>query len=131
MPRPFKRRMIDGSAEYSFFKPQGMPMRELEEVCLTLDEMEAVRLADFEGLYQAEAAEKMNVSRQTFGNIIKSAHKKIADALINSKAMRIEGGHVEVNPPENDFCSRGGRGCGRRHRGGGNGNGPACNGNIQ
>ncbi len=127
MPRPFKRRMIDGSAEYSYFKPLGVPMRNLEEICLTLDEMEAVRLADLEGLYQAEAAEKMNVSRQTFGNIIKSAHKKIADALINSKAMRVEGGHVEINPPSDEFCPRGGRG--RRYRGGGNG--PPRNGNIQ
>lgn len=64
----------------------------LEEVSLGMDEFEAIRLADLEGLYQEEAAEKMKVSRQTFGNIINSAHKKIAEALIKAKALKIEGG---------------------------------------
>jgi len=67
----------------------------LEEVNLALDELEAVRLADLEGLYQEDAAKKMNISRQTFGNVINSAHKKIADVLLNSKALKIEGGIVE------------------------------------
>jgi predicted DNA-binding protein (UPF0251 family) len=67
----------------------------LEEVNLALDELEAVRLADLEGLYQEDAAKKMNISRQTFGNIVNSAHKKIADALLNGKALKIEGGVVE------------------------------------
>jgi len=61
-----------------------------------MDELEAVRLADLEGNYQEDAAKKMNVSRQTFGNIIVSAHKKIADALVNSKALKIEGGVVKM-----------------------------------
>jgi len=64
----------------------------LEEVSLTFDELEAVRLADLEGLYQENAAAKMNISRQTFGNIINSAHKKVADALLNAKALMIKGG---------------------------------------
>jgi predicted DNA-binding protein (UPF0251 family) len=67
----------------------------LEEVNLTLDELEAIRLADLGELYQEDAAKKMNVSRQTFGNIVNSAHKKIADALLNAKALKIEGGNVE------------------------------------
>jgi len=67
----------------------------LEEINLALDELEAVRLADLEGLYQEDAAKKMNISRQTFGNIINSAHKKIADALLNAKALKIEGGKVQ------------------------------------
>jgi predicted DNA-binding protein (UPF0251 family) len=67
----------------------------LEEVNLTLDELEAVRLADLEGLYQEDAAKKMGISRQTFGNIINSAHKKIADVLLNAKALKIEGGVVK------------------------------------
>ena len=70
-------------------------MDALEEVNLTLDELEAIRLADLGGLYQEDAAKKMNVSRQTFGNIINSAHKKIADALLNAKALKIEGGNIE------------------------------------
>jgi predicted DNA-binding protein (UPF0251 family) len=64
----------------------------LEEVHLTLDELEAVRLADFQGLYQEAAARRMDISRQTFGNIIKSAHRKIADVLLNAKALKISGG---------------------------------------
>jgi len=67
----------------------------LEEVNLTLDELEAIRLADLTELYQEDAAKKMNISRQTFGNIINSAHKKIADALLNAKALKIEGGNIE------------------------------------
>ena len=70
-------------------------MDTLEEVNLTLDELEAIRLADLGELYQEDAAKKMNVSRQTFGNIINSAHKKIADALLNAKALKIEGGNIE------------------------------------
>ena len=70
-------------------------MDALEEVSLALDELEAIRLADLSELYQEDAAKKMNISRQTFGNIINSAHKKIADALLNAKALKIEGGTVE------------------------------------
>ena len=70
-------------------------MDSLEEVNLTLDELEAIRLADLTELYQEDAAKKMNISRQTFGNIINSAHKKIADVLLNAKALKIEGGTVE------------------------------------
>ena len=65
-------------------------MSELEELLLKPDEIEALKLAHLDLLYQEEAAEKMKISRQTFGRIIESAHKKIADALINGKALRIE-----------------------------------------
>jgi len=68
----------------------------LEEIPLTVDELEAVRLADLEGLYQEDAASRMAISRQTFGNIIASAHKKIADCLVNAKALKIEGGAVQI-----------------------------------
>jgi len=68
----------------------------LEEVDLTMDELEAIRLADLEEMYQEDAAKKMNISRQTFGNIVASAHKKIADSLVNSKALKIEGGVVKM-----------------------------------
>jgi predicted DNA-binding protein (UPF0251 family) len=73
----------------AYFKPQGIPMRDLEEIELELDEIEALRLADLEDLYQADAAAKMGVSRQTFGNIIARAHKKVAAALLGGKALRI------------------------------------------
>jgi len=61
---------------------------------MTLDELEAIRLADLEGLYQEKAAERMEVSRATFGRILDAAHRKIAGALIRGKALRIEGGPV-------------------------------------
>ena len=70
-------------------------MESLEEVNLTLDELEALRLADWQGLYQKDAAKKMEISRQTFGNIINTAHKKVADVLLNAKALKIEGGKVK------------------------------------
>jgi len=94
MVRPCRCRKIKCNPDSNYFKPRGIPLDRLEEVNLTLDELEAVRLADYEGLYQEEAAKKMNISRQTFGNIINAAHKKIADVLLHSKALRIEGGTV-------------------------------------
>lgn len=92
MPRPFKCRRVRCRIKENFFKPCGVPFESLEEIQLTIDELEAIRLADLQELYQEEAAEKMGISRQTFGNIIKSAHKKIADFLINAKLLKIEGG---------------------------------------
>lgn len=96
MPRPIKCRTITKMPNHLAFKPVGTPMEELQKVKLTLDEYEAIRLADFEELYQEDAAEKMNVSRQTFGNIVNSARKKIAEALITGKAICIEGGDVTI-----------------------------------
>ncbi len=92
MPRPFKCRFVEKLPPADYFKPRGIPLSELELVNLTVDEFEAVRLADYEGLYQEQAAERMGVSRPTFGNILAAARKKIADALVNSRAIRIEGG---------------------------------------
>ena len=97
MPRPKCRRHICGMPDKNYFKPRGIPTLDLEEVNLTLDEFEAVRLADYEQLYQEEAATRMNISRQTFGRIIEEAHKKIADVLINGKALKIDGGAVALD----------------------------------
>jgi predicted DNA-binding protein (UPF0251 family) len=96
MPRPKCRRRICGVPDKNYFKPRGIPAVDLEEVVLNLDEFEAIRLADYEQLYQEEAAAKMNISRQTFGRIIETARKKIADVLINGKALKIEGGEVHL-----------------------------------
>lgn len=95
MPRPCRCRRVRCAPDKNYFKPRGIPLDELEEVNLTLDEFEAIRLADFESLYQEDAAKKMNISRQTFGNVINSAHKKIADVLLHAKALKIDGGNVE------------------------------------
>ncbi len=96
MSRPFCCRRINGSPAAAIFKPVGIPVRELAEVMMTLDEFEALRLADLGGVYQEQAAEQMKVSRPTFSRIIDSAHRKIADALVHGKALRIEGGPVRI-----------------------------------
>jgi len=80
----------------SAFKPAGVPGHALEQVTLSLDELEAARLADLEGLYQQEAARHMEVSRQTFGNIVAAARRKLADCVVNGKMLRIEGGAVRL-----------------------------------
>lgn len=90
MARPCKCRKISMMPNVAYFKPRGIPLCSLEEVCLNLDEVEAIRLADMKGLYQEQAASQMKISRQTFGNIINSAHRKIADAIINAKALQIK-----------------------------------------
>lgn len=96
MARPKRCRRIVSVPGTSYFKPRGIPLSALEEVVLSFDEFEAVRLADFEGLYQDQAAEKMGISRQTFGRIIESAHHKVAEAIVRGKALKIEGGAVEI-----------------------------------
>jgi len=96
MARPRQCRRVGSMPETNYFKPRGIPLSLLEEVILTVDEFEAIRLADLEGFYQEQAAEKMNVSRQTFGRIIESAHRKVAEALVRGKALKIEGGEFEM-----------------------------------
>jgi uncharacterized protein len=94
--RPVNCRRVSSMPQSDYFKPRGIPLSVLEEVVVTVDEFEAIRLADLEGLYQEQAAEKMNVSRQTFGRIIESAHKKVAEALVQGKALKISGGEFEM-----------------------------------
>ena len=96
MVRPKKDRIVKFNPEVSYFKPRAIPLMDLEEVCLTVDEREAIRLADLEGLSHAEAGENMGVSRATFGRIVQRARKIIADAMINGKAIRIEGGNYKI-----------------------------------
>jgi predicted DNA-binding protein (UPF0251 family) len=105
MGRPKNCRRVQFLPDSKYFKPRGIPLSMLEEVILTVDECEAIRLADFEGLYQEQAAEKMAVSRQTFGRIIESAHKKVAEALVKGKALKIEGGEIEMAETRKFSCS--------------------------
>lgn len=98
MVRPLKQRMVRQKPKSDYFKPRGIPLRELEENILTIDETEAIRLADLNGLSHEQAGEKMGVSRQTFGRIVSVARNKIADAIINGKAINIEGGNFEMHP---------------------------------
>ena len=94
--RPKKTRWIKCVPKERCFKPLCKPLNKLEVVSLTLDEFESVRLACLEGMKQIDAAKKMKISRPTFSRIETSAHKKIADALVNIKAIRIEGGCCEI-----------------------------------
>ena len=104
MPRPKCCRQIGVMPEKTCFRPSGMTSARSEEVHLTLDEYEALRLADLDGLYQEQAAARMNISRQTFGRIIEEAHRKVADVLVNGKVLKIEGGSVSVKTEEPVRC---------------------------
>ena len=89
-------RKVSSTPLVTYFKPAGIPLAGLQEVQLLIEEAEAIRLKDIEGLEQEECAQKMNISRSTFSRIMDSARKKIADALLNGKAIRIEGGNFEM-----------------------------------
>jgi predicted DNA-binding protein (UPF0251 family) len=80
----------------NYYRPRDIPLSVLEEVILTVDEFEAIRLNDLEGAYQTKAAEQMSISRQTLGGTLESAHQKIADALVHEKALLIKGGSIEI-----------------------------------
>lgn len=90
MPRPKKYRCIRCKPDATYFKPRGIPLIDLDEISITMDELEAMRLADYEGLYHGDAAMRMKISRQTFGRILHDAHKKVAECLIKGKALKIE-----------------------------------------
>jgi len=92
MPRPHKPRRVSTMPRYTYFKPTGIPMPLLDEVVLTVDEVEAVRLKDLEKLEQQECAARMNVAQSTLQRILVSAREKIARSLIEGKALRIHGG---------------------------------------
>ncbi|MFC1947817.1 DUF134 domain-containing protein [Chloroflexota bacterium] len=92
MSRPRKCRRVENLPGTTYFKPAGIPMRVLEDVHLTVDEVEALRLKEIEELDQETGAERMGISRPTFQRILASARKKMADAVLNGKAIRIEGG---------------------------------------
>lgn len=106
MPRPRKYRKVRKEPNVDYYKPVGVPLREIEEVKLKVEEYEALRLKDCENIDQTEAAEKMNVSQPTFNRMLNSGREKVTDALVNGKAIRIEGGRYK-------FSNKG-----RRFRGG-------------
>ena len=117
MARPITTKKVPHELEERVFKPRAIPTSDLEEVSLTLDGLEALRLADLEGLYQEAAAERMEVSRATYARVLSAARKVAADALVNGKAIRIEGGEVERRArgswpcPVHGGDRRRGRGC--------------------
>ena len=108
MPRPKKPRFVSGYPTLTAFTPQGVPIT--GEVFLSVEELEAIRLSDFEGLDQEAAANLMEVSRQTYGRILARARRIISEALITGKALRVEGGDYEFRGMGRRRRKRGGRG---------------------
>ena len=96
MARPPKPRRVEFMPEVTVFKPVGVPRRHVEEVVLSVEELEALRLKDLEGLEQGECAARMNISRPTFQRVLTSSRSKVADALVRGKALRVEGGHYRL-----------------------------------
>jgi predicted DNA-binding protein (UPF0251 family) len=105
VPRPTQLRQVSFRPSIKCFKPIGIPMPELEILSLQLDELEAIRLTDREGLYQEEAATRMGVSRVTFGRILREAHEKVAEALLEGKALVIGEGPVRFAPGFRGVCA--------------------------
>ncbi len=105
-------RRVFSEPSVNFFKPAGTPLRGLTEIILTVDELETIRLKDYEGLDQTKSAGSMKISQPTFQRIYNSARKKIADAIVNGKAIRIEGGCYRIG--RGAFARGFGRGRGRR-----------------
>ena len=98
MPRPCKCRRVEHEPPCEYFKPAGTPLCDLEEDCLSVEGLEAIRLADAEGLSMDEASARMGVSRHTFGRILRAARRVVAEVLIGGKALRVEGGHYRIFP---------------------------------
>jgi len=109
MARPPKERRVEFIPENKYFKPAGIPLRNIKEVNLTIEEVEAIRLKDSLGLNQEECAQRMNVSRPTFQRVLTCARGKIAEALIQGKAIRFRGGDYKL-VEQYLHCSR----CGRK-----------------
>lgn len=96
MPRPPKCRRVEQLPGFTYFKPSGIPMSELSEIVLSVEELEAIRLRDLAGLDHEVCAEKMSVSRPTFHRILAAARQKIAQALVNGAALRVKGGNFKL-----------------------------------
>jgi len=106
MPRPVRCRRVCVSPTCTYFKPAGIPVSQLQESVVAVDELEALRLADVEGSYHEQAAEQMGISRRTFSRILESARRKVALALLQGMALRIEGGVVSTVEQRTFRCGR-------------------------
>jgi len=96
MTRPVKCRRIACMPGVTYFKPAGIPLRILDEVSISVEELEAMRLKDIEKLDQEQCAEKMDISRTTYQRVLSSARRKITEALTKGKAIKIEGGNYRI-----------------------------------
>jgi len=125
MPRPRIRRRIKSMPDVNYFKPAGIPLANLNEVILTIDEYEAVRLVDFKSVPQKKAGKMMKISQPTLSRLLKSARLKLSDAIINGKAIKIKGGNYKLTTGRGLGKGQGrGLGIGPRGRMSGRGRGP-------
>ncbi|MBW3012108.1 DUF134 domain-containing protein [Candidatus Woesearchaeota archaeon] len=99
MPRPRRCRRVWFEPGVTYFKPAGIRMAGLDHAILSVDEFEAIRLKDLEGMEQEAAASKMNISQPTFARLVRAARRKVADAIVNGKAIKIEGGNYSMHAP--------------------------------
>lgn len=99
MPRPRKHRLVASAPRPAIYKPAGVPLDQLTQIRLLHEELEALRLADLDGLHQEQAAEQMGISRSTFQRLVTRARRQVARALIDGGALYIEGGTFQVRPP--------------------------------
>jgi predicted DNA-binding protein (UPF0251 family) len=95
MPRPEKMRLISEPPRFFSFKPQGVPSKFLQKECLSIDEYEAIRLSDYEGLDHQAASDRMEISRPTFSRLVMRARAKVAKVLVEGHALEIKGGQYE------------------------------------
>jgi len=96
MPRPRRIRRIAFQPDVTYFKPVGVPLLGLNEISLSFDEVEAIRLIDSEGIEQIKASKKMKISQSTLSRLLKQGRKKLADAIIKGNAIRIQGGNFKM-----------------------------------
>ncbi len=121
MVRPRKQRIVEQEPTTTYFKPRAIPLPELQEVILTVDELETIRLSDLSGMNQTHSAHKMGFHQSTFQRTLAQARQKIADAIVNGKAIKIQGGVYTM--PGGDTTGPGGFGAGGRGMGRGRGQG--------
>ena len=111
MARPRKCRKVCCLPEINLFGPLNIPNKDSEMIVMTVDEYEAIRLIDLEGMMQEECAEKMNVARTTVQRIYNDARKKLAQSLVNGNVLKIVGGDYKLCNESEPLC-----GCGRCHK---------------
>lgn len=121
MPRPRKCRLVANQPRADYFKPRGVPLSAMEEVTLPVEGLEALRLADVEGMEQQEAAQRMGVSRPTFSRVLAQARAAVSQALVHGWALRIEGGDFQLADAPRRRARKRQRGGGRGRRGRGHG----------
>ncbi|MDD3929006.1 MAG: DUF134 domain-containing protein [Sphaerochaeta sp.] len=116
MPRPRKWRHVCSLPQTSRFGPLGVGAGEMEPILMSVDEYEAFRLIDYEGMTQQECSTQMGVARSTVQGIYDSARKKLAHSLVEGKPLLIEGGEYQLNDHGGPYGHGCGRGCRRRER---------------